>query len=118
MLRSLNHTHYPYSLSELPECLVPLAKTSDVIDQTLAIALHPKCDLSVPVTMMLNLSQAPEAHCHIVRREVVEKMLAMCDQKRQKTDEQSLQSQQGEKEDPMKVYLLKYVYFSPTYTIV
>ena len=98
--------------------MVPLAKTSDVIDQTLAIAQHPNCDLSMPVAVILNLSLAPESHSHIVRREVVEKMLEMCDHKQQKIDEQSSQSQQGEKEDPMKVYLLKYVYFSPIYTTV
>ena len=86
-----------------------LAKSTDIIDQTLAMAPHPNCDLSVPMTMIVNLSQAPEAHSCIARRDVVEKMLEMCEQKEKITNEQSSQSQQEKKEDPMKVNLLKYV---------
>ena len=69
--------------------------------------MYPNCDLSVPVTVMLNLSQTPEAHSHIVRKEILEKMLEMCDPKQQDNNEQLSQSQQEEKEDPMKAYLLK-----------
>ena len=89
---------------------MPLTKTTDVIDQILAMAPHPSCDLSVPVTMIVNLSQALEAHSCIARREVVEKMFEMCDQKQKITsNKQSSQSEQEKKDDPMKVNLLKYV---------
>ena len=102
------------SLSELPECQVPLAMKTDVIDQVLAIALHPAygCKMAyVSASILLNLSQSTKAHTYIVRREVVEKMLEMCELKERMVSEQSSQSRQGEKDDPIAVNALKYVKF-------
>ena len=106
---------HSYSLSELPECQVPLSMRTDVIDQTLGIALHPAYDSKtaiVSASMILCLVQSPEAHVYIARKEVVENMLEMCELKHKMVDEPSSQSQQGEKEDPMAVNALKYVTLS------
>ena len=85
---------------------------TDVIDQILAIALHPTYDCKmayVSASIFLNLTQSPEAHTYIVRREVVEKMLGMCELKQKMVSEQTSQSRQGEKDDPIAVNALKYV---------
>ena len=95
-----------YSLSELPGCHVPLAMKKDVINQTLAIALHPTYDCNtaiVAVTMFLNLTQSPEAHVHLAKKETVERMLEICEQK------QKMSTQQGTKEDPMAINALRYI---------
>lgn len=66
------------SLSELPECQVSIAARADVIDQALAVALHPLCECRtamISVNVILNLTQCPEVHGSIVRKEIVEKML-------------------------------------------
>ena len=99
-----------YSLSELPECQVPLAMRTDVIDQTLAIALHPTyaCETAkVSVDVILNLAQSPETHTYIVRREVVQSMLEICEQRHKIINQRSLWNQQRKKEDPMVVSVLK-----------
>ena len=91
MLHSLNF--HPYSLSELPECQVPLAMRTDVIYQTLAMALHPAYDCQTAkfsVETILNLTQSPETHSYIVRREVVEKMLEICKQRNKMLNQESL----------------------------
>ena len=71
---------YFYSLSELPENCVPLAKRSDVVDQVLAIALHPASDCNVTIEcagFVMNLAQSSDAHPFLVRTEVAEDMLRM-----------------------------------------
>ena len=78
---------------------------ADVIDQVMAIALHPVYDCKtaiVSVYVIMNLTQSLEAHPHIVRTKLIEDMLEMCALKH---SEQSPQSQ-TEKEDPMAVKAL------------
>ena len=73
-----------YSIADLPECQVPLSMRTDVIDQVLAMALHPLSDCQtakVSVDVILNLTESPETHIYIVRKEVVESMLEICEQK-------------------------------------
>ena len=97
-----------YSLSEFPECRVSLAKRTDVVDQVLAMALHPAYDLNtakMSVSTIINVTQSPEAHIHIVREDVLEKMLKICEEKEKQESERSL-NQQG---DPMAVKVLKYI---------
>ena len=88
---------------------MPLAMRTNVIDQLLAMALHPAYDSQtarVSANMIQCLTQSPEAHAYIARKEVVENMLEICEQKQKiVSDQQSLQSQQ--KEDPMMVKALK-----------
>ena len=106
---------YFYSLSELPECQVPLAKRTDVIDQILAMALHPVYDCDVAkdsMDIILNLTQSPETHNYIVTRDVVEKMLEICKQRSKMVNEQSSKTHQGEKNNLMLVNALKYVALS------
>ena len=95
----------PYSLSELPECQVPLAMRTDVIDQTLAIAMHPAIVSSATIQC---LTQSPDAHAHVARRETVESMLQVCKLRQKMVSEQSL-PQQVEKKDEMMINALKYV---------
>ena len=67
-----------HSLSELPECQVSIAARADIIDQALAVALHPLCECRtamISVNVILNLTQCPEVHGSIIRKEIVEKML-------------------------------------------
>ena len=102
-----------YSLSELPECQVLLAKRTDVIDQVLAIALHPACaclTAAVAVSMILCLTQSPETHNFITWRDVVGKMLEICELTQKKINEQSSLSRPI-KEDPAVVKALKYVIY-------
>ena len=69
---------YNYSLSELPECQVPIAMRADVIDQILAIAYHSDYIIIAPilsVNMIMNLAQSPGAHPYLVRTEVIEDLL-------------------------------------------
>ena len=110
------HVWYTYfhfhSIAELSECQVPLAMRTDVIDQALAMALHPLSDCqtaNVSVDVILNLTESPETHIYIVRKEVVESMLEICEQKQKIIDELSSQLQQGKMEDLMAVSVLKYV---------
>ena len=101
---------HTYSLSEHPECQVPLAMRMDVIDQMLAMALHPAYDCytaKTSVDVILNLTQSPETHAYIIRSEVVESMLEVCEQRYKMINQQSIWSQLREKEDPMVVNLLK-----------
>ena len=88
---------------------------TDVIDQILAIAMHPAYDCKmtfVSASILLNLTQSPETHTYIVRREVMEKMLEMCELKRKMVAKQVAQ---GEQEDPMAVSGLKYVTITPLF---
>ena len=102
---------------------MPLAMRTDVIDQTLAIAMHPAYDCKtaiVSMSMILCLAQSPEAHTYIARKEIVENVVEMCEQKQKIVSEQSSdssQSQQRKKEDPMVVNALKYVTIPPPPTI-
>ena len=85
---------------------------TDVIDQVLAIALHPAYDCytaKVSVELILNLTQSPETHTYIIRREVVETLLEVCEKRHKMIDLQSSQSRRGKKEDPMMVNVLRYV---------
>ena len=91
---------------------MPLAIRTDVIDQILAMALHPTYDsktAKVSVETILNLTQSPETHAYIVRREVVEKMLEICEQRYKMINQQLSLSWQRKKEDPMGINVLKYV---------
>ena len=84
----------------------------DVIDQVLAIAMHPSYDCETAMESMsiiLNLTQSPESHTYIIRREVVESMLKVCEQRYKMINQQSIRIQQRKKEDPMVINLLKYV---------
>ena len=84
---------------------MPLAMRTDIVAQTLAIVMHPAYDCKTAKTsvdLMLNLTQSPEAHTYIIRREVVEKMLEICEQRHKMINELS-------SEDPMIVNVLKYV---------
>lgn len=61
---------------------IPLAKKSDVVDQVLAIGLHPAlaCDCNITIEcagFVMNLAQSPDAHPYLTRTEVVEDMLRM-----------------------------------------
>ena len=113
----------PYSLSEVPDYQVPLAMRTDVIDQILAIAMHPAYDCNtaaVSVAMIQCLTQSPEAHVYIARKEAVENMLQMCElRQKMVSDEQSL-AQEAEKEHAVMINTLKYVaisvWFSPPLT--
>ena len=106
---------FVFSLSELPECQVALAKRTDVVDQILAMALHPAyadCKTAIEsVETILNLTQSPETHTYIVRREVLEKLLEICMLKQIDPVTQM--------EDAVTVNTLKYVtyFFSLPYII-
>ena len=85
---------------------------ADVIDQALNMALHPALDCFVSIasaSMILCLTQSPKAHTYIIRKEVMEKMLEMCELKHKMINEQLSQSHQGRKESLMAVNALKYV---------
>ena len=94
---------------------MPLALRTGVIDQTVAIAMHPAYDCNtaiVSVAMIQCLTQSPEAHAYIARREAVENMLQMCELK-QKMVCQQLLPLQVEKKDTMMINALKYVTMPP-----
>ena len=86
---------------------------TDVIDQALAMGLHPAydCETAIAsVSMILCLAQSPDAHTHIAWRGVVENMLEICELNWHKMiSEQSWQSQERKMEDPIVVHALKYV---------
>ena len=53
---------------------MPLAKRTEVINQILAMALHSAFDCRVAkmsIDVIINLTQSPETHTYIVRREIV-----------------------------------------------
>ena len=82
------------------------------MDQILAMALHPIYDCHtaiVSAAMIVCLCQSPEAHIYIARKEVVEKMLEMCDLKQKLVDEQLSQSRQEKSDDTIMVNAFKYV---------
>ena len=91
---------------------MPLAMRTDVIDQILAIALHPAydCDTAIAsVTTIQSIVQSPEAHVFITWKEAVENMLEMREQKQKIVSERSSEFQQRKQEDPMVINALKYV---------
>ena len=82
------------SLSELPECQLPLAMRTDVIDQALAMAMHPvyyNKTGTLSAGIILFLTQSPEAHAYIARKEIIQNMLEICELKQKKIIGQSSQ---------------------------
>ena len=93
---------------------------ADVIEQALAIAMHPDSDCNtaiVSASMILGVSQSPETHVYIIRKAVIEKIFQVCEQNCKMVSEQS---HQKEKEDPMAATALKYVttFCVPFYTLL
>ena len=87
---------------------MPIATRAEVVDQTLAVALHPYCECRtamVSVNVILNLIQSPKTHVSIVREEVVEKMLEI----QKMFGEQSSALFSSRSEDGMEISALKYV---------
>ena len=85
---------------------------TDVIDQILAIPMHPAYSCytaKVSVQMIVGLTQSPETHQYIATRETAEKLLEICDQRQKMVIQQSTLFQQRKKEDLMIVNVLKYV---------
>ena len=85
---------------------------TDIIDQILALAVHHTNECStarVSANMIQCLTQSPDAHVYIARKEVVENMLVICERKRKLKiiSEQSSLSNQGLKEHPMVVNALR-----------
>ena len=81
---------------------------TDVIDQTLAMALHPAYDCEAAnfsVGTILNLSQSPKTHPYIVSREVVEKMLEICEQRHKMLSQQASLFQQEKKMEVTALYI-------------
>lgn len=81
-----------YSLSELPGNHVLLAKRLDVVDQVLAIALHPAYDCNITIQcagLVMNLAQSTAAHPYLIRTEVIEDMLKMNKQSQDRGEEQT-----------------------------
>ena len=88
-----------YSLSELPECQVPLAMRTDIVDQTLKLACCPEYDIMTPlvsVNMIMSLANSPGAHSSLVRTEVIEDLLLIRSLREKLNDEQP----PAKKEDP------------------
>ena len=80
---------------------------TDVIDQVMAVALHPAFDCKLASTsLILCLTRSPEAHPHLVRRKVVEDMLEICCFRQMLVSEQSPQPQ-VEMEHPLAVKTLQ-----------
>ena len=84
----------------------------DVIDQILTMAGHPAYDCNtarVSANMIQCLTQSPDAHVYIARKEVVKNMLEICEQKQKQkiVSEQSSLSRQGRKENSMVVNALR-----------
>ena len=92
---------------------MPLAMRSDIIDQALAIAMQPTytcCTAKVTAAMIQCLTQTRETHAYVFRKEVVESMLKICEQRHEMINQQPSQSPQGKMEDTMMVNALKYVH--------
>ena len=91
---------------------MPIVMRTDILDQTLAIGMHPayNCKTAkVSVGVMLNLTQTPGTHAFIIRRQGVEIVLEICEQRHKMINELSPQTQQQGKENLMMVNVLKYV---------
>ena len=91
---------------------MPLAMRSDIIDQALAIAMQPTYTCytaKVTAAMIQCLTQTRETHAYVFRKEVVESMLKICEQRNEMINQQPSQSPQGKMEDTMMVNALKYV---------
>ena len=84
---------------------------TDVIDRILAMAVHPAYDCQtarVSASMIQCLTQSPEAHVYIARKEVVEDMLKICEQKQKLfSDQQASRYWLERKEDPLVVMAQK-----------
>ena len=83
-----------------PECQVPLAMRTDVIDQNLIleIAMHPAYDCytaKVLMEIIVHLTQSSDTHAYIVTREIAENMLKICERRHKMI----IQTQQREKEE-------------------
>ena len=90
---------HSYSLSELPECRVTLAKRTDIIDQILAIACGTNDDFTVnlvSVNMIMCLALSPGAHSYLVRTNVINDLLKICASREKVASEQPL----GKNDDP------------------
>ena len=82
---------------------------TDVTDQILGIAMHPAYDCKtaiVSASMILCLAQSLDAHKYIVRKEVVENMLEMCEMKQKMVNDEPREGG-GAKEEQIAVYALK-----------
>ena len=83
-IQNVSHTVFSfptYSLSELPECQMPIAMKTDVIDQILAIACCSDYEIIVSVVsvnMIMCLAQSPGAHPYLIRTKVIEDLLKIC----------------------------------------
>ena len=90
---------------------MPLAMRTDVINQILAMGMHPAYDCHtarVVANMIQCLAQSQGTHVYIARKEVVENMLEVCEQKQKIISEQSSQPWRGRNlEDPVVVKALK-----------
>ena len=97
---------------------MPLAMRTDVIDQVLEIAVHPAYDCmtsKMSVEIIHSLAQSAKTHTYIVRREILEKMLEICEQRLKMINQQSSQTQKRKEKDLMELNLLKCVAISPLY---
>ena len=89
---------------------------TDVVDQVLEIAVHPAYDCmtsKMSVEVIHSLAQSPKTHTYIVRREILEKMLEICEQRYKMINQQSSQTQKRKEKDLMEFNLLKCVAISP-----
>lgn len=78
--------------------------------------MHPAYDIEtakMSVSVIINITQSPETHTYIVQKEVMEKMLEICEQKEKKANEISLHRLGGNEDGLMAVKVLKYVYHCP-----
>ena len=104
--------HVIYSLTELPDCQVPLAMKPLVIDQILAMAMDPSYDCEaaqLPIAILFNVTESPGAHRFIVRKGVVKNMLEVCRLKQEMFNEQQLSdSLQAQRRKKNHLTALKY----------
>ena len=99
-----------HSLSELPECQLPLAMRSDAIDQMISLAFMPITVVNTAELLalfILNLAQSPQTHPHLVKPTIVEGLLDVCDLKCKLISEQSPMQGQAHQEDPMAAKALQ-----------
>ena len=94
---------------------MPLAMRTDAIDQILAVAMHPGYDwkiAKVSMEIFSNLAESPETHAYLVRRDRVENMLKVIEQRFIAIIQRaSLTHQQRKQEDLMfaNVQIQRYV---------
>ena len=86
---------------------MPLAMRRGVIYQIQIMALHPRYDFKATrrsVTIIHRLTQSPEAHVYIVKKDAVEDMLEICEGK---ITSMQAQRSRGRMEDPVVIKALK-----------